>query len=179
MKQKGFINQYLAVAVLLIVAVVSYFAFVERLTVTNESRPSPETERLFILIGKRPTPPNANLYRGYVIIEGMYSVDYSDNILGGGMLHFTVDEQYRGKLPKRYNEYPLGFIFDNESLAKQMLGIRDGDKTICSLEGRARIAIEDYTTELLESEVFDHTNLATVLSHTSLKIQRCGESPSI
>ena len=178
MSQKGFANIVLIVLVVVLAGVAGYFVLAKKLEVAKESRLSPEAEKPFVLVGRRQTAPNADLYKGYVVVEGRYSVNYSDNIpiLGDGALDFTVDEQYRSKLPKRYGEYPQGFIFDNESSAKQMLNISDGDESICSLSGKAKIAIEDYTTELLESEVFDHTKLASVLSHTSPTIQKCKES---
>ncbi len=97
----------------------------------KESQTSAEVEKPFVLTGKRETGSNANLYTGHVIVEGQYGVDYDPDHFGGdGTLFFSVDEQYRTKLPQKYNDYPVSFIFSNEVVAKQMLAIQDGDKDL-------------------------------------------------
>lgn len=127
-----------------------------------------DQEKPFVFSGKRPTGSNAELYKGYVIVEGEYSQSYSE-VLNGGKLLFKVDEQYKAKIPTKYGEYSSYFIFDNEVVAKQMLQIDESvfnDASVCKLSGRAKIAIKDYTVELMESSVFDHTSLAQVISLT-------------
>jgi len=138
------------------------------------------TQRLevpFTFVGKRPTGPNADLYKGSVVVEGEYQEWYPET-MGGGILFFKVDEQYRAKLPIKYGEHGQVFIFDNDPAAKQMLKVNESvfnNKSICKLSGRAKIEIEDYTTELLEGDVWDHTKLVQVISSTSQTTKTCSE----
>ena len=202
MNQKGFANIILIVVVVVLVGVVGYFAFVKKsepvaqkpsptpTQVSNTAKPNSSqtpaptpvttTERLeepFVFVGKRTTGSNADLYKGYVIVEGEY-YEYYPETLGGGFLFFKVDVQYKTKLPKKYGEYGERFALDSESSAKQMFKINEsvfGDKSICRLFGRAKIAIEDYTVELLESAVWDHAKLVKVLSSTPQTTETCTE----
>ena len=177
MNNKGFAKNLVSFVIVLIAAgVLAYLIAVKRPQTTVPA----DTETPFTLVEKRTYGPNASLYKGMVMVEGEYSVDYSDNIVGGGTLYFAVDEQYRSKLPKKYGEYSQSFIFDNELSAKQMLGIYDGDKSVCSLSGRAKIVIEDYTAELLESSgIFDHTMLTKVLDKSIPTAAKCEETKSV
>jgi hypothetical protein len=134
-----------------------------------------EQEESFVFSGKRPTGSNAELYKGYVIVEGEYSQSYSET-LNGGKLLFKVDKQYKAKMPIKYGEYSSYFVFDNNVDAKQMLKIDElafNDASVCKLSGRAKIAIKDYTVELIESSVFDHTSLAQVISSTPQIAEIC------
>jgi hypothetical protein len=137
--------------------------------------PTQRPEEPFVFIGKRSTGSNADLYKGYVIVEGEY-YEYYPETLGGGVLFFKVDEQYKTKLPKKYGEHSTHFFFDNDSVAKQMLKVDESvfsNKSICKLSGRAKIAIEDYTVELLEGAVWDHTKLVQVINSTPQTTETC------
>ncbi len=125
-----------------------------------------DQEKRFAFAGKRQTGSNAELYTGYVIVEGEYFESYPE-ALNGRRLIFKVDEQYKAKMPLKYGEHSGYFIFDNEVVAKQMLKIDElafNDASVCKLSGRAKIAIKDYTIELMEGEMFDYTNLVQVIS---------------
>ena len=130
----------------------------------------------FVFIGKRAGDgPNADLYKGYIIVEGRYEKFYGGGLLGNGPV-FYVDEQYKSKLPIRYGEHSSVFIFDNESEANSALKTDSTfflDKSVCRISGRAKIAIRDYTVELLESSALDHTRLSWVLSITDQKAETC------
>lgn len=140
----------------------------------------PNSQRLeepFVFLGKRTDGPNADLYKGYVIVEGRYEKFYGGGLLGNGPV-FYVDEQYKSKLPINtvYGERRSVFVFDNEDEANQAFQtnpISFLDESICQISGRATIAIRDYTVELLESSVLDHTELAWVLSITDKKNETC------
>lgn len=136
-------------------------------------------EEPFVFTGKRTSGSNADLYKGYVIVEGRYERYRSTN--GAPLsdkLTFFVDEEYRRKLPIKYGERSSVFIFDNKSEANEALQTNSTfflDESICQISGRAKISIEDYTVELLESEVYDHTRFVRVLSTTDRKIETCSD----
>ncbi len=133
------------------------------------------SEKSFIFKENRQGFPPAKIYQGSQIVEGEYSESYPET-LGGGRVHFKIDEQYKTKMPKKYGEYSQYFIFDNDLEAKKMLKIDDSvfnDKSVCELSGRAKIAIKDYTVELQESEVSDHTNLVQVISSSPQVTKTC------
>ena len=203
-QQKGFANVVFVVLVVVLAGVAGYFALVKKTpevaqqtntpTPTsnqqnNQTSPNPtktqtpaptttqKSEESFVFVGKRSTGSNADLYKGYVIVEGDY-YEYYPETLGGGVLLFKVDEQYKTKLPKKYGEHSERFAFDSDSSAKQMLKVNESvfnNKSICKLFGRAKIAIEDYTVELLESAVWDHTKLVQVISSTTQTTETCSE----
>lgn len=134
-----------------------------------------DQEKPFVFSGKRSTGSNAELYKGYVIVEGEYFESYPE-ALNGRKLVFKVDEQYKAKMPLKYGEHSGYFVFDNEVVAKQMLKIDESafnDASVCKLSGRAKIAIKDYTVELMEGEMFDHTSLAQVVSLTPQVAEIC------
>lgn len=134
-----------------------------------------DQEKPFVFSGKRSTGSNAELYKGYVIVEGEYFESYPE-ALNGRKLVFKVDEQYKAKMPLKYAEHSGYFIFDNEVVAKQMLKIDElafNDASVCKLSGRAKIKIRDYIVELTESSVFDHTSLAQVISSTPQVAEIC------
>lgn len=190
-QQKGFASTVLIILVVALAGVVGYFALVKKSPEAFQSNnqnspksiqtPTPtstqRSEEPFVFLGKRSSGSNADLYKGYVIVEGEYSEFYPET-LGGGILFFKVDSQYKTKLPKKYGEHGWLFAFDNDSIAKQMLKVDESvfdNKSVCNLSGRAKIAIEDYTVELLEAEVWDHTNLVQVVSSTSQTTETCSE----
>jgi hypothetical protein len=201
MTQKSFVKIILVVVVVILLGAAGYLALVKKSlpiaqqiststptstktltlapTTTSTSTPitTQRSEESFIFVGKRPTGSNADLYKGYVIVEGEY-YEYYPETLGGGILFFKLDEQYRNKLPKKYGEHSQYFAFDNDLSAKQMLKINESvfkDKSICKLSGRAKIAIENYTAELIEGDVWDHTKLAQVISSTAQTTETCSE----
>lgn len=143
----------------------------------HSSTPTQKPETPLVFFGKIPTGPNAELYKGYIVVEGEY-YEYYPETLGGGILFFKVDEKDKPKLPKKYGEYGEIFAFDNHSAAKQMLNINESvfdNKSVCKLSGRAKIAIEDYTLKLLESAVWDSAKLAQVISFTQQTTETCLE----
>ena len=196
MNQKGFANIVLVILVAVIASAAGYFTLVKKPEIAqpntqsntqtspkSNQAPTPRptaTQRLeepFVFLGKRTSGSNADLYKGHVIVEGEYYEYYAET-LGGGVLFFKVDSQYKTKLPKKYGEHNEVFAFDNVSVAKQMLKVNESvfnNKSICKLSGRAKIAIEDYTVELLESEVWDHTKLVQVISSTTQTTKICSE----
>lgn len=186
-QQKGFANIVLIVLVVVIAGVVGYFALVKNSPKVAQQKPTQtptptptatqRSEEPFVFAGKRPSGSNADLYKGYVIVEGEY-YEYYPETLGGGILFFKVASQYKTKLPKKYGEHSDFFAFDNDSTAKQILKVNESvfnNKSICKLSGRAKIAIEDYIVELLESAVWNHTKLVQVISSTTQTTETCSE----
>jgi len=129
----------------------------------------------FIFSNKRPSGPRAYMYEGSLIVSGEFEVYYPETI-HGGTLFFNVDEEFSTKLPQKWGEHPSRFGFDNETYAKQALNIDEkvfDDISVCSLSGRATIAIEGYTSELLESEVYDTSKLVKVISSSPQTTDTC------
>ena len=132
-------------------------------------------EEPFVFTGKRQTGSNAELYKGYVTVEGEY-FEFYPGTLNGGRLLFKVDEQYKAKMPLKYDEHSGYFAFNNDVVAKQLLRIDESvfnDNSICKLSGRAKIVVKDYTVELIESSVFNHTSLTQVISSTPQVVEIC------
>lgn len=172
------VNIIFGLTIVILIGLVVYFVVTRKVELEISSPTATETvgqEEPFVFSGKRPTGSNAELYKGYVIIEGEYFESYPE-ALNGRKLVFKVDEQYKAKMPLKYGEHSGYFIFDNEVVAKQMLKIDDSvfnNPSVCKLSGRAKIAIKDYTVELMEGEMFDYTNLVQVMSSTPQVAEIC------
>lgn len=181
MKMSKIMWGVIGVVVVGIVGVLGYYlsAQQEKKVLTTDSnsivQDIEKKEEPFVFAGKRQTSSNADMYKGYVVIEGQYMVSSRETMFGG-KLRFNVDEQYKTKLPKKYGEYVTWFAIDNEASAKQMLQVDESvfnDKSVCELSGRAKIAIENYTSELLESATFDSADLVKVISFTPQTPEIC------
>jgi len=171
----------IGVVVVGIVGVLGYYlsAQQEKKVLTTDSnsivQDIEKKEEPFVFAGKKQTSSNADMYKGYAVVEGQY-MEYYPETLNGGKLLFKVDEQYKTKLPKKYSEYVTWFAINNDASAKQMLQVDESvfnDKSICELSGRAKIAIENYTSVLAESEILDSADLVKVISFTPQTTEIC------
>ncbi|MEI8096542.1 MAG: hypothetical protein WCG73_00330 [Candidatus Moraniibacteriota bacterium] len=112
----------------------------------------------------------ANLYKGFVILEGTYE-ESSPEGMGGGMLTFMPDKQYREKLPQKGSS---NFILDEVSTEKIKIDNSVFDnKAICKLSVKAKIAIDGFTEQLLEAEVWNRATLVQVLSVSPQTTETC------
>jgi hypothetical protein len=127
-----------------------------------EAQTEIKSEQSLTFTGKRPTGSNADLYKGYIIVEGEFAKTPENPVtLGSGLLSFKPDSQYASKMPEKFDGRSEWFAFDNQKEAEAMLGV----SPTCP-SGKAKIGIRDYTVELLESAVWDHTTLEAVISST-------------
>lgn len=150
------------------------------------SIPPTRTEQLFTLIGQKPYSNNTELYQGYVIVEGSYSLYHpyyvarQPETLGAGDLRFTVNETYRSKMPKAFGENVTSFIFDNKDLATVLLVGLDrslyNDQTICQLSGSAKIALSGFEVTLTESAIPHFATLAGVFSTTKPSVEKFSDN---